>query len=328
MHSVTRAYGISHRDLCRQLAMPFESIDKREPDQPHLQIMSDPLPITRQEDAATRKLNDLAFNAKLREARYALDANRPDVNAQRRANEGLRGMRSSQIPSSPPARVVSAAPGLNERMAAIPILANPVPEQPRYTFATTSSQPPQSGQWSHSQQSQGVTQSSSTQLSDAAIQLQSDLMTHVQPIPKQDWEWNEQTRGYVPKFAPTINQNMWRNPKEIYNSAIAYNVKVSKGKKKEKLFVYENPFMNEQANRKRLSNSAKAERRARRREGRGFEGPGKRRGKKDKKGGVSSKSKKRSNSEKDRGSTETNRRMKELQARLAAKVLGGKGGIS
>lgn len=318
MHSIARTHGISHRDLCRQLAMPFNSDVRYICTEALAQTMSEPIqPLSSETTTAMRKLNDLAFNAKLREARQALDAHRPDINAQRRASEGLRSMRSSQIPSSSPARV----PGLNERMAAIPILSNPVPS----TSRNISTQPPQSSQPLISQDSPPV----STQLSEAAVQLLSELKHHVQPTQKQEWEWSAQTRGYVPKAVPTLDQNMWRNSKEIYNSAIAYNVKVRKGKKKENFFVYENPLMTEQMKRKKNSSAAKSRKNAKRREGRGFEGPGRRMKEKREKrrnkvmGGVTSQ-KSTISRQRSEGSLETVARMKQLQVRLAAKLLGNK----
>lgn len=333
MHGVANAHGISHKDLCWRLAMPFENNITSTTPAKHIDIMSDPLPVSNERRVAMRKLDDLAFNAKLREARQALDAHRPDMVAQRKASEGLRSMRSSQIPSSPPTRAASATPGFNERMAAIPTLSNPFPEQCKMTPDPNHSQPPPSAQRPRSQQSQSNTQllttQSSTQISEAAAQLHSDLTAHVLPVPKQEWEWNDQTRGYVPKIVPTLDQNMWRTPTEIYNSAIAYNVKVQEGKKKEKLFVYENPLMSEQLERKRSLNSAKALRRARRKEGRGFEGPGKRKekkkAKKDRKAiKTRSSRQKRFNNDLKGADSETSKRMQELQARLAAKLLGQK----
>lgn len=310
--------------------MPFERNTSDTSSSLSVETMSCSMPkIPSERTAAMRKLKDLAFNAKLREARQALDVHRPDVVARRRASEGLKNMRSSQIFSSSPTR--TAAPGLNERIAAIPILNNPVPPQIQTTTMQTQIDPSQSSQQPQSRQPRAASQPASsqgfTQLSQAAAQLQSELKSHIQPASKQEWEWNENTRGYTPKAVPTLAQNMWRNPTEIYNSAIAYNVKVSKGKKKQKLFVYENPLMSEQLKKKQDSNCNREKKNAQRRRERGTNRVAKKEKKRSRTKRVSqgkAAHNKRSDVGSEGGSQETCEKMKELRARLTLKALGSK----
>lgn len=233
MHNTGRSYGVPYRQMSDQLALNSDSLPCMVSRHTLPSILSDCTDVsTSDKRHATKTLNDAAFNAKLREATNARNADRPDVMAQHRASQAHQS--SQRIKRE---TVAAAALTIDQRLAQLPILNNPVPVQlaSKSTHRTfepyRSAQPPIPSSQPASSQSLRSSQPHSHQLSSqssAAAQLASELKSQLR---REVLDNDERRRQHhEQKLAQQTS-------KRIYLSAIDYSAK--QHKQRQKCYVFE-----------------------------------------------------------------------------------------
>lgn len=252
MHDTAHIRGISHRNLVSRLALhPGTAIHLSEhrlssqiPSQDGQRV---PSLRTASQSQILHKFDMAAKTAEAREAVQAKALSRPDVSAQQRAAENLRGSKFDTR--------AAANLAIDQRLARVPILTDPIPTTIPQPTPATCSKPArsqhllpntQSSLGDHHSQSQ-----QSTQTRQSSKQLETELQLQLWRDARKCDKYRR--KAYERQFT---EQPSRRSPKQIYLSAIEHN---ARNQKTQKFYILERQSSSHSKKRCRSTQSKKVD---------------------------------------------------------------------